>query len=99
MGAPLGLNNCRYTAITTSGTTTVNVGTGIYYGAMCYVLATATGAITILDGTSTISPAGTCTAAGLFSPVSALPIGIRFNTSLVVVTAATNANSWNILWD
>lgn len=91
---------CKYTAITTSGTTTVYGGSCVYYQSLCVVLATATGAITVLDGTNTLQPTATQTAIG--SPTGwagVAPLGIRCSTSLVVITAGTNANTWNILWD
>lgn len=91
---------CKYTAITTSGTTTVNGNPCVYYQSLCVVLATATGAITVLDGTNTLQPTVTQTAIG--TPTGwpgAAPLGTRCLTSLVVITAGTAANTWNILWD
>lgn len=90
----------KYTAITTSGTTTVNGGPCVYYQSLCVVLATSTGAITVLDGTNTISPTVTQTAIGPPTGFSGLaPVGVRCLTSLVVVTAGTSANTWNVYWD
>jgi len=89
----------NYTAITTSGTTTVNANPCVWYNAICYVLATATGAITVLDGTNTLTPNVTQTAAGAITGWTSYQTGIRCKTSLVVITSGTNANSWNILWD
>ena len=93
------IGNAKYTAITTSGTTTV-AGACVFYAALCVALATATGAITVLDGTNTFVPTVTQTAVGGptgFANIS--PLGVRFLTSLVVVTTGTATNTWNILWD
>jgi hypothetical protein len=100
-------NHARYTAITTSGTTTV-VGTScVLYGAIVTVLATATDAITLFDGTTALAGTYTATAVSqAFGPTSPLggnnglnPFGIRCQTSLVVVTAGTAPNTYIVLWD
>ena len=91
---------CNYTQIGTSGTTTVSAGPCVYYAALCYVLTTSTGAVTILDGTNTFVPTVTQTAVGATTGYPNItPLGIRCLTSLVVITTGTNANKWNILWD
>jgi hypothetical protein len=92
--------SCQYTAISTSGTTTVSGNPCTYYAALCIALATATGGIKVLDGTNTLVPTATQTAVGGPTGFANLtPLGIRCLTSLVVITTGTNANTWNILWD
>ena len=91
--------NCSsYTAITTNGTTTVANGAGIYYGSYLWAVGTAAALVSALDGTNTIAAVGTGSAANSF--VSPLPagLGVKFTTSLVIVTSGT-AGSWNVLWD
>lgn len=91
--------SCSYTAITTSGTTTVSTGPGIFYGVSVWVLATATAAVYALDGTNTIMGTNTATALGQVFAGSPSNIGIRCTTNLIVVTSGTASNSWNVLWD
>ncbi|HXN95971.1 MAG TPA: hypothetical protein VN879_15815 [Candidatus Acidoferrales bacterium] len=88
----------NYTAITTSGTTTVANGPGIYFSSYLWALGTGAG-IGVLDGTNTLMAVSTSTT--LLSALSPGPggLGIKFNTSLVVVTSGTAAGSWNVLWD
>lgn len=92
---------CAYTVITTSGTTTVNAGPCVLYGASVVILATATGAIRLYDGTTALTGTFTATAVNqtLYPGGTAGPIGVRCLTSLVIITTGTNANTWNILWD
>lgn len=86
-----------YTPITTSGTTTVAPKASVYQGIWCYVLATATDVITVLDGTSTLVT-GTVTALGAqLTPTNFC--GMRIQNSLIVITTGTAANSYNVLWD
>ena len=90
-----------YTVISTSGTTTVATGPSVLYGSTVVILATATGAIQLFDGTSALTGTFTATAVNqtLYPGGTAGPIGVRCKTSIVVVTTGTNANTWNILWD
>jgi hypothetical protein len=88
----------NYTAITTSGTTTVANGAGIYFGSYLWALGTSP-TIGVLDGTNTLMAVSTATA--LLQALNPLPagIGVKFTTSLVVVTGGTASGSWNVLWD
>jgi hypothetical protein len=79
----------------------------VLVGGIVTVLATATGAIAMLDGTTALTGTFTATAVNqITGPTQAVtgnsplsPIGVRCNTSLVVITSGTNPNTWNILWD
>lgn len=95
------VHHCKYTVITTSGTTTVSPSASVLVGASVVVLATATGAIQLLDGTTALTGTFTATAVNqtLYPGGTAGPVGVRCLTSIVVVTTGTNANTWNILWD
>ena len=94
-----GISSCKYTQITTSGTTTVSPGPCVLWGALVYVLATATGAIVLLDGTNALTGTFTATAVNQTLSPANFYVATRCLTSLVVVTSGTAANSWNILWD
>ena len=98
-----GIDSCKYTQITTSGTTTVSANPCVVWSALVYVLATATGGIQILDGTSALTGTFTATAVNqIFGPAAGTNsphVAVRCQTSLVIVTTGTAANSWNILWD
>ena len=86
---------CKYTPIGTIGTNTVNANPCVFYA----VAETGTGTswvATVLDGTSTLA-VGTLSAGALVQGGPA-GLGIRCNTSLIVVTTGT-AGSGNVLWD
>lgn len=89
-----------YTQITTAGTTTVKGSSGVFFGAYDPVLGTGTTstAFSVFDGTVPIQ--GTATLTALNQLVSAIPsgVGLKFATSLVVVTTGTTV-TLNVLWD
>jgi hypothetical protein len=87
----------NYTAISTNGTTTVKGTPGIYYGASLIAAGTAA-TMQAFDGTTPITAVST---GSLGVPLSLFPagIGVKFATSLVVVSAGTAAGTWLNLWD
>jgi hypothetical protein len=97
-GVAHSIGDCQYTAITTTGTTTVKPTAGVFYGLTQIALGTAA-SVSVFDGATALL--GTNTIALLNGVLTPAPsgLGIRFNTSLVVVTAGTGAASVNVLWD
>jgi hypothetical protein len=93
----VGVGNCQYRTITTSGTTTVNVGTGVYYGYHVNSPGT-TPTVYVMDGTNTLDGTATITSQALVTPTPA-GIGLRFNTSLLIVQAGGSPANLNVLWD
>jgi hypothetical protein len=71
-----------------AGTTTVDPGPGIFMGASV-VTAGAASTIQFLDGTSAFTPVTTNQAAGAVGLGIPTGIGVRYLTSLVLITAGT----------
>lgn len=77
-----------YTLLTASGTNTVDPGPGVFYGVNVLTAGTAS-TIQILDGTNAITGTLTDTAVGSLAAGIPSGIGVRYLTSLVVITAGT----------
>lgn len=93
------LPHAKYSVLSTSGTTTINPGPCVCFGALTTVLATSTGSLYLLDGTTVITSTLTATAVGMSVQPGFYSVGVRCLTSLVAIAAGTNANTYNILWD
>lgn len=94
-------NLCTPTAITTAGTSTVDIGTGHFYGFNAISLGTGM-VMVAYDVTSTsttqLTALNTATALGLQPQPAPGSIGTRYYGSLVVVTSGTMGQI-NALWD
>lgn len=87
-----------YTQINSNGTTTVKSGTGVFFGINPIGIG-ATATVSALDGTTSLM--GITPLVGISSVLNAAPqgVGVRFGTSLVVVTAGITPATVNALWD
>lgn len=87
-----------FTQIATNGTTTVKSGPGVFFGINPITLGT-TASVSAFDGT--VALVGTNVLSIINSLINPAPqgVGIRFNTSLVVVTAGITPPLVNALWD
>ena len=104
-GTPLYLGNSNYTAISTTGTTTVNQGGGTFYGGAFVQNGTSFTAVAYdiyAAGTATVTNQliATQTASGAAPMLQPSPgsVGVRYRGSLVVVTGGT-PGVLNALWD
>ena len=101
MPAPLYQGNCQYTPTSTAGTTTVNQGGGMYYGAVFIQNGTSFTYVAYdIYGTTTNQLTATTTASGSGPQVQPAPppLGVRYRGALVVVTGGT-PGIVNTLWD
>lgn len=87
-----------FTQIATNGTTTIKSGPGVFFGINPITLGT-TASVSAFDGT--VALLGTNVLSIINSLINPAPqgVGIRFNTSLVVVTAGITPPLVNALWD
>jgi hypothetical protein len=104
-GPPLYIQNCNYTVTTTAGTTTINQGTGVFYGAMFSQNGTSflyTAYDIVISGTTTTTNQLTATTTAAGSGPTALPgppgLAVRYKGNLVAVTSGT-PGIVNTLWD
>lgn len=77
-----------YNLISTAGTTTVDPGPGVFYGINVIGAGTAS-TLQIFDGTNAITGTLTDTAVGAIASGIPAGIGVRYLTSLIVVSAGT----------
>jgi hypothetical protein len=77
-----------YNLLTTAGTTTVDPGPGVFYGVNVITPGTAS-TIQVLDGTNALTGTLTDQSAGALAAGIPSGVGVRYLTSLVVITAGT----------
>lgn len=89
-------NGAGYTAISTTGTTTVKSSAGVFFGISAMAVGTSV-TVAAVDGTNTIL--GTSTVTAVNQVITALPAGLgqKFTTLAIIVTG-TSPNI-NVLWD
>lgn len=99
-GAAGNSNVATYTVISTAGTTTAKSTSGAFLGLSVIAVGTAFTATAYDIGTTTNTIMGTQTASAVGQTMSGAPggNGVRFLSSLVIVTAGT-AGQYNALWD
>lgn len=81
-------HSAGYATLTASGTTTQKAGAGVIYGVNVTTAGTAS-TVQLLDGTNALTAVTTNTTVGAVSLGFPSGVGIRFNTSLVVIYAGT----------
>jgi hypothetical protein len=84
--------SAAYGTLSTAGTTTVDASPGVFYG-LNVLTAGAASTIQVLDGTTALTGTLTNQAAGAVATGLPSGIGVRYLTSLVVITAGTGVST------
>ena len=95
----------NYSVISTAGTTTIDVGHGVFYGINCISTGT-TWTLTPYDvrvsgtttTTNTLNATQTASGTGFQANPGPGGTGVQFLGALIVVTSGT-PGLWNVLWD
>lgn len=87
-----------FTQITTNGTTTVKSGSGVFFGINPIAIGV-TASVSAFDGTAALIGTGALSLINGLINAGPSGVGVRFGTSLLVVTAGVTPATVNALWD